>query len=223
MYFGSCKINKSWSLHTEVQFRRHQWITEGQQLLLRTGINYHLNDQAMVTTGYCFVQTYPYGEFPVKVAFPEHRLWEQLQYKSWIGRCEAVNRLRLEQRWMNVPALTDSIYKPGPAVYQNRVRILNRFSVPLNDKTISDKTFYVSAYDELFVSFGKQVANNIFDQNRAYLALGYKVPKLGRLEFGYMYQIILKPDGVRVENNHTVQVAIFNNIAFTGKKASKPL
>lgn len=218
MYFGTHKFNKHWGLHAEVQWRRHHWITESQQLLVRTGINYHINDQSTATVGYCFVQTYPYGEFPVRAAFPEHRMWEQLQYKSYINRIEAINRIRLEQRWSYLPVLKDSSYSPGNAVYQNRIRILNRFSIAINSKTIIDNTFYVSTYDELFVNFGKHVANNVFDQNRAYIAVGYKVPKLGRVELGYMNQLLLKYDGIRIENNHTLQAAVFSTIDFIKKQ-----
>jgi hypothetical protein len=212
MYFGTYNFSEHWGLHAEAQWRRHEWIKERQQLLLRTGINYYVNEQGMATLGYCFVETYPYGEFKVNAAFPEHRLWQQFQFKNKVGRVEAINRLRMEQRWINSPVLVDSMYKPGPAVFQQRVRVLNRFSLPLNGKTIGDKSLYVSAYDELFVSFGKEVRNNIFDQNRAYVALGYKVPKLGRVELGYMNQLLMKSDGLRIENNHTLQVALFNNI-----------
>jgi Protein of unknown function (DUF2490) len=48
----------------------------------------------------------------------------------------------------------------------------------------------VAAYDEILVGFGKNVNENIFDQNRFGLLLGYRFsPKL-RLEAGYISQIV---------------------------------
>jgi hypothetical protein len=121
-----------------------------------------------------------------------------------IGRFEFISRFRQEQRWMQAPVLKDTVYKSGPAVYQNRLRLLNRFSFPLNNKTIYENTFYLTAYDEMMISFGRNVGLNIFDQNRAYLALGYKMQKVYRVELGYMNQLLVKSDGVRIENNHTL-------------------
>lgn len=131
MYFGDHSFNSHWGIHLEAQFRRYQMGLNPQQLLLRTGINYHLNQMIFVTAGYCFVETYPYGAFPVKTAYPEHRIWEQLQLKTQFGRLEWLNRFRLEQRFSKLPILssTTSIYEPGTAIYTNRFRLMNRISI----------------------------------------------------------------------------------------------
>ena len=218
MYFGDHKVSDKWGVHLEAQFRRNNFFMDDQQLLLRTGINYHLSPQLMLTAGYCFVETYPYGGFPVKLTFPEHRLWEQVQIKTPLNAVEWVSRFRLEQRWSQNPIYNAGAYELGDATYTNRFRLLNRFSIPLKGKTIGDKSFYVSAYDEFFINFGEHVGINIFDQNRAYLALGYKIPKIGRLEIGYLNQLILKSDGIKEEFNHTFQVGLSSTIDFKKKK-----
>jgi hypothetical protein len=217
MYFGDHKFSKKWGLHLETQVRRHDVVSDWQQLLLRPGINYHFSDNAFATVGYCYVHTWPYGEFASKSEFPENRWWEQIQYKTQTGRIEWVNRLRLEQRFVHNPvAQDDGTFAAGDAVYSNRMRWLNRVSIPFKGDKIADKSLYITAYDEVLVSFGKNVQNNLFDQNRAYIALGYRLPKVGRLELGYMNQLLLKSDGVRLENNHTLMVGLSSNIALRG-------
>lgn len=220
MYFGDHKFSEKWGIHLEAQFRRSGLIADPQQLLLRTGLNYHFNQQVFATVGYCFVETAPYGEFPAKADFPENRIWEQLQLKSQNGRFEWINRLRLEQRLVKSPVATTSdpnSYKPGDAVYSNRFRLLNRISVPFKGNAIVDNSLYFTVYDEVLFSFGKNVAANALDQNRAYAAFGYKIPKVGRLELGYLYQTINKADGVKRERNHTLQVGLSSNIDFFKK------
>ncbi len=221
MYFGTHSFSEQWSWHAEAQWRRNNWITDAQQLLLRTGVNYNITRNVMITAGYCFVKTYPYGDFPVKVDFPENRIWQQLQLKQILGRLELTHRFRQEQRFIHLPVLKDTLYQPGVSVFQNRFRLLHRFSLPLNNTTISDNTIYLTAYDEVMISFGKNVGMNIFDQNRAYAALGYKVPKLGRVELGYMNQQLMKSDGIKIENNHTLQMALFSSIEFMKIKEKK--
>lgn len=215
MYFGDHKFSTHWGVHLEGQLRRADFVAAPQQGLLRTGINYHFSPAAFATAGYAFVETYPYGDFPVRAAFPEHRLWEQLQLRGQYGRFEVASRFRLEQRFSQLPVATGSGgFEPGDAVYTNRARILTRVSVPFRGATIKDRSLYLSAYDEPFISFGKNVAQNLFDQNRAYVALGYKIPGWGRLEVGYLNQLIIKATGLQVENNHTLQVGLMSTVPF---------
>lgn len=227
MYFGDHKFSEKWGVHLEAQLRRSDWLSAPQQVLLRTGLNYHFNSQVFATLGYCYVVTSPYGGFPAATTFPENRIWEQVQSKVQYGRFEWVNRLRLEQRLVNAPAPVlenPGVFEPGDAVYTNRFRLLNRVSIPFKGKSIIDGSLYLTLYDEVLFSFGEQVAANALDQNRAYAALGYKVPHLGRLELGYLHQTLYKPDGIRIERNHTLQAGLISNLDFFKPKiAGKPL
>jgi hypothetical protein len=62
------------------------------------------------------------------------------------------------------------------------------------------------------------VGYNIFDQNRLYFALGYRMPKLGRLELGYLSQILNKSNGTQVENNNTLQIGLSSTLDFYKKR-----
>lgn len=217
MYFGNHKFSKSLGLHAEVQLRRNDVIQNSQQLLLRTGLDYH-TAQVRYTFGYAFVETYPYGDYPVANAFPEHRMWQQALISNGIGRVKLSHRYRLEQRWLG-NSITGE-FENGR--YENRMRYMVRANIPLKGKTIEPKTFYLGFYDEIFVNFGKEVAYNIFDQNRLYGALGYHLGKIGRIEVGYLYQLVQQrrllltttPPRTIMENNHTIQVALINDISF---------
>jgi hypothetical protein len=212
-YIGDHKISKKFGLHLEYQERRANVIAENMQHLFRTAINYHVLPNVFVSAGYAYVYTYPYGGFPVKSTFPEHRIYQQLQYNTAIQKSEVVTRFRLEQRFNYLPQLqANGQYKSSSkSIYTNRFRISQRLSLPFTGNTIKDKNFYATTFNELFINFGKNVAQNIFDQNRFFLGLGYKLPKVGRLEFGYLNQILVKPSGLNIENNHTLSLALNAN------------
>jgi hypothetical protein len=217
MFFGTARFNDRFGLHAEVQWRRADYFSNPQQLLLRTGLNIHFGPDVSLTAGYCFVETYPYGSFPVPGSYPESRFWEQLQVKTKLGRTEWINRFRLEQRFSSLPVestVDPGMYAPGDPVYTNRFRVMNRISIPFKGSEISDHSLYFSMYDELFINFGHNVEGNIFDQNRAYAALGYAVPRLGRIELGFLEQTLLKSDGRRIENNHTIQLSLISTLDF---------
>ncbi|WP_187262461.1 DUF2490 domain-containing protein [Pontibacter beigongshangensis] len=210
MYFGDHKISEKWGAHTEIQLRRHNILKDPQQLLIRTGINYNLTANAMITLGYGFIETYPYGGFPAADIFPEQRIYQQLQLKGNLGRIGLTHRYRQEQRWVQA-AGTDAY------TYLNRSRYLLKAVLPLSGPTLDAKEFFLAAYDEIFVGFGENVQRNIFDQNRLYAALGYKLNDAGSVELGYLNQIVQKPSGVVFEHNHTLQVSLFYNLDFSRK------
>jgi hypothetical protein len=212
MYFGDHALGRSrWALHAEAQVRRAELGRTWQQLLVRPGLTYTVTPQARLTGGYAWIDTHEYGEQPAAARFPEHRLWQQLTVTHPTGRVAWSHRYRVEQRWVGImdPA-TDA--RTGWR-YSNRVRYLGRASLPLRGSTIAVGTPYLTAYDELFVSAGRQVRNNVFDQNRAYAAVGWRLAPTLRLEAGYLHQLILKPSGAQMEHNHTVQVGFFSGAA----------
>jgi hypothetical protein len=98
MYFGDHPIGQSrWGVHLEGQWRRHEGFNRWQQLLLRPGVNFEVNKLLLLTGGYAFINSYPYGQFPTLAkATPEHRVWEQalLRYKT--GKLSWSTRLRFE-------------------------------------------------------------------------------------------------------------------------------
>lgn len=179
-------INKKWSGHIEYQFRREDWVQNWQQSLLRLGINYKLHQQVTAHIGYGWILTFPYGEYNISAVpkmFPEHRIYEQLVINGQAGKMLFTHRLRLEQRWLGKFNNIDN-QKPDEYVYLNRVRYMLRADLPLK------KNVYAAAYDEIFIGFGKNVGENIFDQNRIGLVLGYKHSASFKIEGGFLNQAV---------------------------------
>lgn len=105
--------------------------------------------------------------------------------------------------------------------YENRVRYMAKATFNI---TNDDHPIFAAVYDEVFINFGKDVAYNIFDQNRLYGAIGYTISPTFKVELGYLYQIILlrnldvATQKNQVENNHTLQIGLFSNLSFIKKK-----
>lgn len=70
------------------------------------------------------------------------------------------------------------------------------------------KTFYASAYNEIFLNFKEPV----FDRDRLYAGLGYAINKNIKVETGLMYQIYSN------RNRPQFQFILFNNSPFTKKE-----
>jgi len=216
VYNGQHLLTDKIGLHAEVQIRRNDGFSSWQQLLLRPGIFYKINKNVLVTAGYAYVETHPYGEIPIaKTAFPEHRVWEQLQLTQQTGDVDITNRLRLEQRFFGDAA----IGMFTNVRFENRVRYMLKVNIPLGKTS----PLYVPVYDEVFIAFGKNVKYNTFDQNRFGLGLGFNTGRYTKLEVGYLYQYVQQRNLTAnynqvVENNHTLAINLFSAMPFIKAK-----
>lgn len=191
--FHTINLGKGWAVLAEYQWRRTEGLKSWQQSLLRGGIQYRFSNGVSVLAGYGWIETFPYGEYPPAASkpFPEHRIYQQVSWNDNIGRVVLQHRGRLEQRFLGVlnPNATDD-REVTRWNYLNRLRYQIKATVPINHPTLADKTVYVSAFDEIFIGFGKNVNANIFDQNRLSFLLGYKLSSRFSLEAGYINQTV---------------------------------
>jgi hypothetical protein len=200
-YDGDHKFgNSRWGAHLEGHWRRHNAGLTWQQLLLRPGITYTVNPLLHLTFGYAFIETWPYGSKMPAPKLSENRLWEQAALKYKTGKVAWLSRFRFENRWLEQPI--------GPARYENRLRLMQKLSVPTSRKT------YFTASDEYWVYIEPYLSASAFDQNRAYAALGWKLADHWKLETGYMHQGILRRTGLVFESNHTLRLTLVSDAAF---------
>ncbi|MCB2377884.1 DUF2490 domain-containing protein [Hymenobacter sp. BT635] len=190
VYEGDHTLGKRWTLHTEYQWRRTEFLTKPQQQLARLGAAYQLLPRLSVATGYTNLITRPYGDYPTAdtgVPFPEHRSYQDVQLSDTLGRTTLAHRLRLEQRWQGQLAEGQ-----GRAVqswqYQNRIRYQLSAVLPLRGPRLNAREWYLTGFDEVFLSFGRNVSK-VFNQNRIAGGLGYQVQDNFRLELLYLNQI----------------------------------
>ncbi len=203
---GHFQLSPHWGLSAEAHLRRASLLADKQQLLVRTSANYSLNERVMLTVGYGYIETYPYGEYPSVTAFPEHRLFQQMQLTAPpLGRLGLTHRYRLEQRFIQFP-------ERSAAQLLNRVRYQLRATRPFAKAGAAPSTLYGYFFDEVFVGFGRNVAANIFDQNRLGAGLGYKLSKAMTVEAGYMQQLVAQRNGKVFEYNNTFTFALISNL-----------
>lgn len=176
IYFGNKKINQKWNWHHEVQYRNYDAIGDLEQLLLRTGVGLNLsenNNNLLLGYGYILSENY-IDDSDGKVSINEHRIYQQFITRQSFNRVNIQHRYRFEQRFVE-------------SDFKLRFRYFLAFNIPLTNPTMDDKTLYLSAYNEIFLNTKK---GSVFDRNRLYGGLGYKLNKTFRFELGYMNQFL---------------------------------
>lgn len=203
--FTTTKFNTKWSLAAEMQYRRVGLITNGQQNLFRTGITYQPDTKLMFRVGYARAQTFPYGVYPLNAmgkTFTENRFFEMVTINDNIKNLSINHRFILEQRFVgrySSPELVNQVQ----TVYSNRIRYMFRIDCPLKKTNPTNNAPYIAAFNEVFIGFGKNVGENVFDQNRLGILFGYKFNSLIKIEMGYLNQIVQL--GREVDNKNVFQ------------------
>jgi hypothetical protein len=209
IYKGDHFFHDKWGINSELHLRRAR-ILDPLQLVAIGGIHYKLTPDVHLTGSYTFTHTHPYGEAPALNHFTEHRLTEQVQLKASYGPFLLQHRFRLEQRFIKRPAQENT-------TYLNRIRYQLKAVLPLLGATLEEKEPFLVASNEVFINFGENVQANIFDQNRAYAGVGYKLSQAASFEVGYLHQLVQQSNGINFLNNHTLQFMVGYNLAFKPK------
>ena len=89
MYFGTHKLNDKLSLHYETQLRNYKVTSNFNQLLPRVGINYKIDDNAVVTAGYALIPTQnEFNDGWNESMSVENRIWQQLRIQIDFNRVQ---------------------------------------------------------------------------------------------------------------------------------------
>jgi hypothetical protein len=198
--FTTIKLHQKWDGLLEYQWRRTNGVKQWQQSLLRGAVQYKPNEQVSFALGYGWIETFPYGNYPIAAAgtFPEHRIFEQMTLKQPVNKMGLTHRFRVEQRWLG-RRKPETERKIESWYFAHRFRYMLRAQRPIVMK--NNFMLYVAAADEIFIGAGKNVGMNIFDQNRLMFSAGVKLNKNISFEAGYINQTVMQG---RMINNQTI-------------------
>lgn len=166
----------NWGLNGEVQYTGYEATGDLNWFLVRTGLTYQLPESKVK-----FALGYGHATFgvigPEESKVTEHRIYQEMKMPSKILGLTLNHRFRYEQRFFN-------------GFFRSRFRYGLFFNIPLNNKQLLAKTWYLALYDELFINGERQLRNGgevtFFDQNRIYGALGYAFTNNFKIQLGAM-------------------------------------
>lgn len=205
--FNTIKIGDKTSLHTDVQLRSTDEWKKAQTFLFRPGINFHLNKKIILSAGYAYISNRRVVS-NVTGYLPEHRIWEQLMINHKIKNTSVTHRFRIEQRFLPRVIVQSNQLETDGFVMAGRFRYFIRNILPFKKEPSFRKGFFAALQNEVFVNIGNKnnVNSEFFDQNRLYIAAGYRLNSKTDLEIGYMNQYV-NGSGSQKTRNHILQLA----------------
>ena len=170
------KINPKWNAFAETQVRSLSFYNEFHYYEFKVGATYKLNSNFSLTSGIGSYNTFSEGgNFELPAQNKETRTWFQVNMKNSFGPVTFDHRYRAEQRFTSNG-------------YRNRFRYRLGATIPLNDKKIKPKTFYLSLWNEIFFKDNEP----FFERNRFFVGCGYEFSDLIAIQTGYIHQFDYK-------------------------------
>lgn len=160
-----------WGVMVELQTRLHQPFHNLNYYEQKGGIYYNINKNFQVLLGTGHYGTHDLDNFSDGPIIREARIWQQFIISQYLARLKFEHRFRIEERWLNKN-------------FANRFRYRIQLAVPINHEKIEAKTFFVTAFNEVFLT----TKMPHFMRNRAYIGLGYQINKTFGLQGGLIHQ-----------------------------------
>jgi hypothetical protein len=183
--------NSPWRYWVEAQTRFNDDVSRRFQTIARPAIGYDLSNRLTVWAGSAWIETE--GSAGTR---SEHRPWQQLTWfpEAGVGGFSLQLRPRLEQRMLQ-----------GSEKTGWRFRQFVRGTSPLGGSVWS-----LILQDEIFFNLNDTDygARGGFDQNRAFVGVGYQATRIARLEAGYLNMFMRTPHRPDTMN-HVLSVNLF--------------
>lgn len=202
-FLNNTKFNEKWGLQFDVQIRSADDWNHVRNTLIRPALQYFINKNSNLALGYLW-QTTQVNEPGTDNynTLHEHRIFEQYIYNHKISSVFVGHRFRVEQRFIGRAGNDD--------LFSQRFRYFFRLIKPLQKtQPTFTKGAFLALQNEVFLNIQNkdQLNKSVFDQNRAYLALGYRFSKKLDIEAGYMNQAV---NGLTNNTlNNITQLAIY--------------
>lgn len=212
-YYNKLRISDNWEVNSQIEERQFYNPTAQYQFVVRTNLDRKILENINVSAGFVLFFHNPNDpNSQSKLTIPELRPDIGFNSKRKFRYFTMSNRYKLEARFMHQ---NNGSELGNGFVFSNfRFRYQIGFEVPLL-KQIPQISFV--AKDEIMFNFGKKITKNVFDQNRLYFALNYKLSKQLALEAGYLNYFQQTSKGDVFYERDIVRFSIIQNIDLTKK------
>lgn len=167
------KINNSWGIFAETQLRSTNFYNNFFYYEFKGGATYKVSKNLSVSGGLGVYQTYSQtGNFKQPKVNDEFRTWVQMSLSQSVKRLNLDHRYRAEQRWTSTG-------------FRHRFRYRLNATLPLNTKSIQQKTIYLNCSNEVYFT----TRSPYFVRNRFILGCGYVFTKMFTFQAGYVHQL----------------------------------
>lgn len=210
-YYNSLKFNENWTLNSEIQERQFYNPTAQHQLVFRSNLERKLIENWNASVGMTlFLQNPNSPNSESNLTVPELRPNIGFNSKQKLGFMTINHRYKAEARFFH--DIENEKLAGGFRFSNIRFRYQLGLDFPLLKKEGKEKII-LKVKDEIMFNVGNKIVKNVFDQNRIYIALNYKLNASYALEAGYMNWFQQQKAGTDFYNRDIIRFSIFHNLS----------
>lgn len=168
-YYNQTRINEKWNLLFDGGYRWADTFKEPSQYIIRAGLSYNIGSNIHVAAGFAHLGFYTSNE----LVRTEYRPYQEVGFKTLFDKITLTHRLRIEERFFRQQTISEFANANS---FNFRFRYMFLLNIPL--KKFNDdpqKELFLNLGDEIFLNAGKEVVNDVFDQNRFLVSPTYKM------------------------------------------------
>jgi hypothetical protein len=219
------RLNERLGYYAEHHFRSRNeidnvtsFVGRPRQFYNRIGLNIFVNKSFEFVIGPAFVVNYSpdpgnpkYDSYTI-----EPRIWHQYLLKTApMGRVKIMHQFRFEHRWKRSNDV-GSNYD-----FTNRFRYKIFAYIPLNNRYILPKTWFISPSVEIFMQAGESIAYNPFEDFRTYNGVGYVLNNRVTFFAGHMWTFGQESSGYEYRKSHVFRFNLY--LGLDGRKSSNKI
>lgn len=188
-----------WRLIAEKHFKK-AWYVGGGFVLFMNGANAARNTS--------------------KLLAPEPRPFIDIGYRQKISdKFSITHRYRTEWRFFKN---TNQAYTELEDGFRNNFRFRYQLMLDYMPFKKEEKELRLRVFNEVMINAGKNVARNIFDQNRTSFGILFNINKYIGFETTYIYWIQQQGNGDTFISRHIVRFGLVSNFTINKKKKIEP-
>ncbi|WP_438961613.1 DUF2490 domain-containing protein [Nonlabens sp.] len=193
------EINNKWSVNTELNFRRTNFLKDWEQFIIRPFIHYTFENDLDIAIGYSYIKNYSYSDYSKPIDALEHNIFQQLTIKHKFSRFSLHHRLRFEERFaQNIVATSTNEFVTDGTTHKNRFRYKFQITVPVITFT-TNRSLGLVLYDEAHIDFGTGLRPEKLDQNWMFLGVSFRASEHIKIRSGY-HDIYAKRGDIFINN-----------------------
>ena len=206
--------DKPWGVFLASEAMRDGMLVDKLDVETRIGLVYNLLSRYEIMGGYVYKYNYPYDAASQQYNWPEHRVWEQIQWNYIWGdnrRYTLTPRIRIEQRWLQ--------RKAGPNLDQISWEFEDTLRAQLRFDRVLNETVSLRFYNEFYLRAPPPEGQKVIDSNSAFVGFLVHLDAEGRwkMEVGYLnrsYWFSPETQEGRKRINHTLRLAVYFTAPF---------
>lgn len=182
-YYNQLILSKKLTLYSDVSLRRINNFSQWSQITIRSGIAYSLSENLHGVTGFACFNLYANNK-PSRIEF---RPYQEINSWQKFKNVSIQHRLRGEARFFR--NISDGAIT-SRSNFNFRFRYRFYCGIPITKFFINnaDKKILLNIGDEIFINAGKEIINNMLDNNRLLIGSTFQFSNNLSFSLTYNYQ-----------------------------------